>query len=103
MEAGEAQKILVPVYLPLPPVHQADRVSSLMHGKGQWFISDPETGLPGTQTKIHILKPDRTEALIEAANGTPGVSSNEQESTCRLLGVLGLSQIQVEAAPVPID
>jgi hypothetical protein len=73
-----------------------------MHGKGRWLIADSEAGFSYAEAKVHVVKPDRTKAFIEAANGLPSLAANEKKCAGWLFDVLALSQIQIEAAPTPV-
>lgn len=74
-----------------------------MHGNGQWLVANSEAGFHYAQAEINVLKPDRSEAFIEAPNSAPSLFANEQKCAGGLLDVLAATQIQIEATPTPVD
>ena len=74
-----------------------------MHGEDHRFVADPVAGVLDPDAEINIFKPDRPEALVEAAEAGPGSAPDQQESTGGLLGIAGLGQIEIQAAVTAID
>src|SRR5271157_3790664 len=74
-----------------------------MHGEGQRLVADPITALFDPDAEINIFKPDRAEALVEAAQAGPGLAPDEQEGAGGLFGIAGLGQVHIQAAPAAVD
>ncbi len=74
-----------------------------MHGEDHRFVADPVSGIPDPDAEINIFKPDRMEALVEAAEAGPGGAPDQQEGAGGLLGIAGLGQVEIEAAVTAID
>jgi hypothetical protein len=58
-------------------------------------ILNPIARFSGSLAEIHVLKPQRMEALVKALQTLPNFAPESQESASRLLYVAGLRRVPV--------
>ena len=72
-------------------------------GRRIWKILNAKPRVHRAPAEIHILEPDRIEALVETAETQPDASSKHQKCACRLLYQALLIEVAVQITIAPID
>src|ERR1035437_4315691 len=73
------KKTTIPVFFPDRRWYRFERMAPLVKGARRRFIANRETGRPQPGAKIHVLKPNRPESLIESAQLLPRSPAEHKE------------------------